>query len=278
MLRRAGEAHRAWRAAYDGHPMWRRPVGLLDLSDACLHCVLVRCGPSMPDGWAWEEERSAAPPQSEMQSEMQPTYAPENALWRRAWRFEAVCTRLRAVGVAAEPVWRDLCERLWAEKVFVPARAQQLLSRRCGRDAFYYAMRDRTRTRIEPEELTGGLWWTRVKLAAGERLVAKDPWHRGEPCRCIRHNADGTTDLEAGIGPRPYPLLYRRGAWRFAAHSSAEQSFVESATRTQDGTTTLQYTAARTVRRHPQTWVSDWSVGLLAGDRADSAFVGRRSR
>ena len=140
----------------------------------------------MPDGWAWEEERSAAPPQSEMQSEMQPTDEPENALWRRAWRFEAVCTRLRAVGVAAEPVWRDLCERLWAEKVFVPARAQQLLSRGCGRDAFYYAMRDRTRTRIEPEELTGGLWWTRVKLAAGERRRGRCDAHASSGSECIR--------------------------------------------------------------------------------------------
>ena len=255
MLQDQHEAHRAWRAKYAHHPLWRRRIGLLDLSDECLHHVLVHCGPSWRTDAgtvvrAWDERAT-----QHQHAETAPTFAPEVALWRRVWTYEAICTRTRAIGMAAEAVWHDLCERMWAEKAFVPAHARQLLSRRCGRDAFYFAMRDRTRTRIEPEELTAGLWRTRMKAAAGERLVSADPWHRGEPCLCILYNDDGTADVEAPVGPRPHALLPRRGIWRFAEHSHVEQSYVEYKGRRADGTSKPNFPPARVVRRHPRTWV-----------------------
>jgi len=146
-----------------------------------------------------------------------------------------------------------LCAAMWDSKVFVPLQAYERRRQRDHRGAFYFAMQDRTRRRIEANELTAGLWRTRVKKTAGAGALAADPWHRHEPCICTRYNDDGTGDIEAGSGQRPFPMLRNQAVWRFAAQSNEDQSFVEGKSKWPglDGTVPKQYAAARAVERHP---------------------------
>ena len=77
--------------------------------------------------------------------------------------------------VAVHADWQALCAEMWADKVFVPAKAEQLLRANRGREAFTFALEDSARTVIALEELVSMIWQTRAKAALGQYAVDTDP-------------------------------------------------------------------------------------------------------
>ena len=147
------------------------------------------------------------------------------------------CCELRSM-VAEFADWQALCKEMWADKVFVPARALKLqMSARTARQAFYFALQDAARTVIALEELTSMIWQTRIKEAVGQAEVLIDPFHCGQHCVYVCYNADGTIDREGfaehgceQLSPRPWPATHplphgqiRRGwgTWTFPERCGA---------------------------------------------------------
>jgi hypothetical protein len=252
--------------------------GFSALNADCLRAILARLGPSFPrpdgklglDGvtvaparnrngtvaWVWEHPAEYIYEREIINCEV---------LFRNVWSYERVCKQTLAVSTAAEFVWYKLCKTVWASKVFVPLRAEQLLNEQQSRNAFLFAWNDRTRRRIEVNELTAALWRTRFKETAGAEALAADPWHQHEPCFCTRYNDDGTGDIESGRGQRPFAMLRNQALWRLAAQSNEDQTFVEGQSKWPgpDGVVPQHYAPARAVQRHPDTWVRSRSLVLL---------------
>jgi hypothetical protein len=188
---------------YRDHVVWKDPIGLLDLDDSLLHAVLVQLGPryverdQMDEGeieqigsgwWDWDGQEDPGLQERVQSPRVQGAFAlvfdekeaEEERIqpWRAVWNFERTCQRMRLISSTSARVWSMLCAAMWDSKVFVPLQAYERRRQRDHRGAFYFAMQDRTRRRIEANELTAGLWRTRVKKTAGAGALAADPWHR----------------------------------------------------------------------------------------------------
>lgn len=91
----------------------------------------------------------------------------------------ASVSHLFAVAATSDDVWLVFCERLWEDKVHVPARFKdRLLMSRL--EAYRGSLCDAQRAIITEEELCAFTWSYRMKGHAGGAWISDDPWWRGE--------------------------------------------------------------------------------------------------
>ena len=156
--------------------------------------------------------------------------------------------------LSTEFVWSWLCDEFWADKVFVPEQARELQRGRRSKEAFQFAVLDSTRACITMAELTARVWQTRVKPAAGAARMSGDAWQQGQPTsNAAVYNADGTGDMEAGHGFRPYAMFKRQFVWRFA-HDSGDREGTYVQARPHGGAVPA-WRPKRAIVRHPYNWV-----------------------
>ena len=69
-------------------------------------------------------------------------------------RVAALVCKGWAAAAAADLVWAGLCERVWADKVYVPERFLAASTTMNRRDAYFGSIADASRTALTVEELT----------------------------------------------------------------------------------------------------------------------------
>merc|ERR1719210_3010953 len=112
---------------------------------------------------------------------------------------QSAVSRAWAGASVSDAVWQVQCERLWADKVYVPARFLPEAPARMSRlDAFRGSVEDAARTAITAEELCEFEWSSRMKGGAGD-LTSGCPWWTGTgPAQVRRYHADGTSGSQRG--------------------------------------------------------------------------------
>lgn len=123
--------------------------------------------------------------------------------------------RFWASVAASDAVWSPVCEHLWADKVYVPDRFQDVKAM-CRLDAFWGSLADSKRTAITVEELCSFQWSNRMKGWAGPDWTSNDAWWRGT---C---DQQGATSSTRRYKPDGTMVSAERGAgkWRFVPQSS----------------------------------------------------------
>lgn len=99
----------------------------------------------------------------------------------------AVCRVWRA-DASADMLWRPLLAALLAGKVHEPMALPT--SARLG---YFVAKAWYKRTIITEAELCSYEWNHRMKEAAGEHFIERDPWWQGKAARQVRYKADGSS-------------------------------------------------------------------------------------
>eukprot|EP00951_Prasinocladus_malaysianus_P003798 scaffold26804_cov40-Prasinocladus_malaysianus.AAC.1 len=122
----------------------------------------------------------------------------------------------------SQGLWKKLCSSLWAGKVYVPAKAQELLDAGEAFKAYRYSLLDSKREQLKDDELCSFVWYRRMKKAAGDHWVENDPYWNNKPPNRSRYFPDGTAvflqtqgfehPLQEGSEP---PML----AWRWVSGS-----------------------------------------------------------
>ena len=78
------------------------------------------------------------------------------------------CSTLQSAA-SEEALWRDLCQALWAKKVYVPAAIRHMSSaQQRSKRAYFLAIADSKRTVITMEEMCRFDWSFRFAKIAGE--------------------------------------------------------------------------------------------------------------
>lgn len=90
-------------------------------------------------------------------------------------------------------VWDIMCDRLWFDKVYVPAEFKQAKKDGASKSAYWNSIKDAKRLNIRPEELSEFVWNFRFKESAGEHWLAHDPWWRDNRPARVQFLADGRT-------------------------------------------------------------------------------------
>ena len=174
--------------------------------------------------------------------------------WRSLLALESTCRSARRLSLEADDdIWKEQCDNLWLTKAFVPRAAEQLRAQNRSRDAFYVALHDRYRSRIEPHELTLLIWRIHSGGTASAAMLAKDPSRRGEPCLCKRYRDDGMLDMEVGNGPRPRNLMLSPVAWAF--DEVGGRRLIQHTKCGPGGTGAEAPLPGHVISRDPDTWV-----------------------
>jgi len=138
-------------------------------------------------------------------------------------------SRLWASAARSDFVWGELCQRLWADKVYVPAHLLDSAPKRLRRlDAYRESLRDASRTALTAEELCQFEWASRMKGWAGSDWTKDDPWWTGTgPASARRYHEDGTTSGKSTGSWRFVPACCGRTGplGSFVRHSRGSRSF-----------------------------------------------------
>ena len=79
-------------------------------------------------------------------------------------------------------IWRHLCEKLWADKVYVPLEYHSLHQSGRSKDAYIGSLLDSRRTTVSTDELTQMTFDFRFKRTAGSYWTEMDPfWISNKP-------------------------------------------------------------------------------------------------
>ena len=101
----------------------------------------------------------------------------------------------------SDAIWAEQCDRLWRDKVFVPAKFRREAPEPLRRiEAYWRSLEDSRRTHLTEEELCALRWHSRMKGWAGSSWTEIDPWWQGQPAAVRSFAPDGTTDSEKGSG------------------------------------------------------------------------------
>ena len=136
----------------------------------------------------------------------------------------AACARALRAAADGAPLWADLCDRLWADKSYVPESFRALRATAPKR-AYRESLADAARTRVTRAELCAIEWHFRFKEQAGEAWCGIDPYWAGlrantfrfEPGGAVRQTGSGWDDADGGADGAPAGARRRLDArlrWR----------------------------------------------------------------
>jgi hypothetical protein len=162
--------------------------------------------------------------------------------------IELVCRQWRRFVESRPQLWRSLCKHLWAEKVYVPPAAIDLLkqpsTKLCDgvlpqKMALLLSVVDSRRVEIQPHELCQFEWSIKFHLTIGPDFVFHDPYWNGQKARTVRF-------LRAGnrveyLGPRiaAYAQIYYNAPKRWHL---------------QEDTLTISHFPRYRISRHKNNW------------------------
>jgi hypothetical protein len=110
-------------------------------------------------------------------------------------RFVMVCAEVckpwRRI-VNYDSIWKDLCVRLWTDKVVVPDSFRSLLNSGRSKEAYVGSLFDSKRVSITVEELSSCKFYFRFKRVAGSYWTEKDPFWTEDKPMSINFSTDGS--------------------------------------------------------------------------------------
>ena len=101
-----------------------------------------------------------------------------------------VCKAWKALGMQ-EGIWKDLCIRLWSDKVHVPNEFLSMRTVGRARAAFIGSLLDSKRASITRLEFSSLRFYFRFKRAAGRYWTDQDPFWKGEYSISVRFDEIG---------------------------------------------------------------------------------------
>lgn len=116
-------------------------------------------------------------------------------------------------------LWKQLCESLWQDKVYVPKEYKKKAEEMgLAQSAYKESLEDAKRGYITAEELCSFTWRFRYKKMAGENWLANDPWWNSKPAAESRFFLDGTMERKSNQSDQSDQFY-----WKFAAESCGKK-------------------------------------------------------
>ncbi|KAK9831053.1 hypothetical protein WJX74_001294 [Apatococcus lobatus] len=128
-----------------------------------------------------------------------------------------VCKQWKAISIS-QAIWKEHCEELWANKVFLPSLEQNL----SFQQLFKALLADSKRTELGAQELCSCQWTFRFKPQAGHYWTSFDPYYTKEgPMMQRQFKLDGS--LTGSPAHHPLWSPHWESRWRFTKTSMGKR-------------------------------------------------------